>query len=246
MELPSTPQVALTSSPKTLIIYGPPKVGKTSITSALPNNLIVDCEDGSDYVTALKVKIENLAGIRELEKNLREKSYPYRYITIDTIDKIEEWCEADATQMYRMSLQGKNFQGRSVLELPNGGGYMWLRTSFHKYFGLIKTLAPRVILVGHIRDKFVGTEGKEVAAKDLDLTGKIKSIVCSNVDAIGHCYRNAKGELHLSFVTSDNVVCGSRCDHLKGKEFKFNSLASVEDWKQIYTDIEETTTIKYK
>jgi AAA domain len=236
MELPLSPVASKSQSPKSLIIYGPPKVGKTSVLAALDNNLITDCEDGSDFVTALKVKATSLGDIKALGEAIKTKGYPYPYVSVDTIDKIEEWCETHATTMYRQSLQGKNFAGRSVLELPNGGGYMWLRQSFHTYFGMLKSFAPRVIFVGHIRDKFLEVNGKEVTAKDLDLTGKIKSIVCSNVDAIGHMFRTKEGKLMLSFKTTENVVCGSRCPHLKGQEFEFGNPASMEDWKKIYID----------
>lgn len=40
--LPTAPIPAVTQDPKNLILYGVPKVGKTTTLSVLPNNLILD------------------------------------------------------------------------------------------------------------------------------------------------------------------------------------------------------------
>ena len=56
MELPKTKVGALRKSPKNMVIYGPPKIGKTTALSALDGCLIIDLEEGSDMVEALKLK----------------------------------------------------------------------------------------------------------------------------------------------------------------------------------------------
>ncbi len=249
--LPTEPLPVVHTNPKALLLYGAPKIGKTAILSKLPNCLIVDLEDGSDFVSCLKIKANSLDELTNIGVELKAKSYPYKYVAFDTIDMIEEWCDHHATLMYKCSLQGKSFSGRSVLELPNGGGYLWLRKSFHKFFDMCKTFAPYTIFVGHIRDKMIETNGKEVSAKDLDLTGKIKSIVCSYVDSVAHLSRvkrlngNTGVEvLTMSFETKDTVVCGSRCAHLKGKSFEFTFPEALpSDWNQIYLPAKPETVL---
>ncbi|MFZ8360671.1 hypothetical protein ACO1LX_19940, partial [Staphylococcus aureus] len=53
--------------------------------------------------------------------------FPYKFIAIDTLDAVEDMAEISATNNYKESVIGKNFKGKSVLELPNGGGYYYLR-----------------------------------------------------------------------------------------------------------------------
>ena len=62
MELPKTKVKASRKSPKNMIIYGPPKIGKTTVLSQLDDCLIIDLEDGSDMVDALKVKANRSFG----------------------------------------------------------------------------------------------------------------------------------------------------------------------------------------
>ena len=58
--LPTAKVPAETQDPKNLILFGLPKVGKTTILSTLENNLILDFENGSTYVDALKVKVSSV------------------------------------------------------------------------------------------------------------------------------------------------------------------------------------------
>lgn len=122
MELPKEVVKATKVDPKLLFIYGPPKVGKTTILSKLDNNLILDLENGSDYVDALKIKVNNLRELVAVGNEIKKAGNPYKYLSIDVLDKIEEWAEVEATKNYKNSVIGKNFDGESVLELPKGAG----------------------------------------------------------------------------------------------------------------------------
>ena len=66
-------------------------------------------------------------------------------MAIDTISKLEEWCEAEAKTIYMQTPMGKNFEqknpGASVLSLPNGAGYLYLRIAYKKWIDRLNKLA---------------------------------------------------------------------------------------------------------
>jgi|TARA_R100000030_G_scaffold82453_1_gene65261 Cdc6-like AAA superfamily ATPase len=231
MELPKTVVKASRKSPKNMIIYGSPKIGKTTALSKLKNCLIIDLEAGSDMVDALKIKVNSLKELGEVGKQIIKEGKPYKYIAIDTITKLEEWCEDEGKKIYMQTPMGKNFEqknpGASVLSLPNGAGYLYLRIAYKKWIERLNKLADHVILVGHLKDKMLEKKGKEVAVKDLDLTGKIKSISCTNADAIGYIYRE-EDKTMVSFDTVD-LAAGTRCKHLQGKTMPLQ-------WSEIFID----------
>jgi len=230
--LPKTIVKASRKSPKNMVIYGPPKIGKTTMLSKLDNCLIIDLEDGSDMVDALKVKVNNLGMLAAIGKEIIQEQKPYKYVAIDTVSKLEEWCETEGKRIYMQTPMGKNFEqknpGASVLSLPNGAGYLYLRIAYKKWIDRLNKLADHVILVGHLKDKMLEKKGKEVAVKDLDLTGKIKQITCANADAVGYIYREDE-ETMVSFNSLDDVTAGSRCHHLKGKTMPLQ-------WSEIFID----------
>tara|TARA_R100000544_G_scaffold29352_1_gene15717 strand:- start:278 stop:976 length:699 start_codon:yes stop_codon:yes gene_type:complete len=232
MELPKEKVKASRKSPKNMIIYGPPKIGKTTMLSLLNNCLIIDLEDGSDMVDALKIKANSLAELQKIGSEIIKAGKPYKYVAIDTISKLEEWCEGYAKAIYKKTPMGKNFDSKnenlSVLSLPNGAGYLYLRMAYKEWMDKLNKLADHVILVGHLKDKMLEKQGKEVAVKDLDLTGKIKQITCANADAVGYIYREGE-ETMISFNSMDDVTAGSRCAHLKGATMPLA-------WDQIFID----------
>lgn len=215
-----------------MIIYGPPKIGKTTVLSQLEGCLIIDLEAGSDMVDALKVQANSLKELGEIGKEIIKQGKPYKYIAIDTISKLEEWCEDEAKKLYMATPMGKNFEtknpGMSVLSLPNGGGYLYLRIAYKKWIDRLNKLADHIILVGHLKDKQLEKKGKEVAVKDLDLTGKIKQITCANADAVGYIYREDDKTM-ISFNSLEDVTAGSRCAHLKGETMPL-------EWSTIFID----------
>lgn len=249
MTLPDTPTPAITTSPNVLVLYGAPKIGKTSIISAFPKHLIVDLERGSSYVTATKVSLDNIFELNGVIVELNKDRSRYGVVALDTLDALELWCEAEATRQYKDSNVGKNFRGDTVLKLPNGGGYLWLRNVFYDYFNRLRLATNKTIFVGHLRDKQLTVndetttqEGKplnvkEVTSKDLDLTGKIRNIVCSYCDAVGRVFLDEQKRLTISFETTENINCGARPPHLQGKKFTFHNPATVEDWAQIYPEL---------
>jgi Cdc6-like AAA superfamily ATPase len=231
-KLPKKKVKASRKSPKNMIIYGAPKIGKTTVLSQLDDCLIIDLEQGSDMLDALKVQVNSLKELGEIGKEIYTEGKPYKYVAIDTISKLEEWCEEEGKQIYLKTPMGKNFEqknpGMSILSLPNGAGYLYLRMAYKKWIDRLNTLADHVILVGHLKDKMLEKKGKEVAVKDLDLTGKIKQITCANADAVGYIYRDDEQTM-VSFDSLGDVVAGSRCEHLKGRTMPM-------EWSNIFID----------
>ena len=230
--LPEKKIKASRKSPKNMVIYGPPKIGKTTALSKLDDCLILDLEEGTDMVDAMKIKVKNIAHLAEVGKAIFDKNCPYKYVAVDTVTQLEVWCEQEAKKIYRETPMGKNFdpqnKGLSVLSLPQGAGYLYLRMAYKKWLDRLNSLADHVILVGHLKDRMIEKKGKEVAVKDLDLTGKIRNITCANADAIGYIYRD-EDKTMISFDSKGDISAGSRCDHLKGQDMELL-------WENIFID----------
>ena len=253
--LPMQKVKAASQSPNNLIIFSKPKVGKTSLLAELEDALIIDLEDGSDYVDAMKLKAKSVEDIIAIGKEIIAADKPYKYIVIDTITALESICVPYAETLYSRKPMGKSWfkkdsagkldrtsgkaQYGNILNLPNGAGYAYLREAMTKIVEYIKTLAPRVILVGHIKDVMLEKAGGEFTSSDLDLTGKIKRILSSQSDAIGYLYRKGNQNI-LSFATSDTVACGARPAHLRNAEINVSELTKEgvleTHWNKIYID----------
>ena len=123
-----------------------------------------------------------------------------------------------ALKLYQGTPMGKTYTG-NVLSLPNGAGYGYLREAFETVYNSFMGLSDCLILLGHIKKASITKEGKELGAKDLDLTGKLKQITCADADAIGYLFRKENSN-YLSFKTSEvDLATGARPKHLRQQEF---------------------------
>lgn len=236
IKIPTEVVKAESVNPKRLVIYSKPKTGKTTLYAHLENNLIIDTENGTGFVEALKVKIKNLEDLKEIGTQIKAANYPYKYVTIDTVTVLEDIVKPLALKIYKNTTMGVNFKGDDVLKLANGAGYMYLRDAFFQVLDYIDTFAPHIILSGHIKDKQVDDEGKLVMAANIDLTGKIKSLICANADAIGFMYRKGN-QTYLTFKANDEVTCGARPEHLKNQDILVGEEIDGEYiayWDKIY------------
>jgi len=223
-------------NPKRILIYSKPKTGKTTAYAGLEDNLILDLENGTDYVEALKIKINSLQELLDTGKAIKEAGCPYKYVTVDTVTALEEMIMPLAIKLYRATPMGKNFDGTSVITLPNGAGYLYIRQAFFQVLDFIDTLAPHIILSGHIKDKVVDDKGEMVMSANIDLTGKIKSLICAQADAIGYMYRKGNKTI-LSFKTNEEVTCGARPEHLRNEEIVITEMIDdvlTTTWDKVF------------
>lgn len=217
--LPTTKIPAETQDPKYLILFGLPKVGKTTTLATLENNLILDFENGSSYIDALKIKINSLKELNEVCKAIKEAGKPYKFITIDTITAVEEMAKPMAIKLYQSSpmFSERYSNVTNPAELPNGSGYVFWRSSIEKIIDLIASCAPNLIICGHVKDSAI-SENAQNSIKTLDLTGKVSRILSAKSDAIGWVHRDDNSNLCIQFGADGEVLTGARPTHLANKD----------------------------
>jgi hypothetical protein len=249
IQLPKQIIPATKKNPRITLFYGAPKCGKTSEMAKLENNLIIDIENGSNYVDALKIQAKNWKEVYQIGEQIKAEGRPYKYVTLDTATQLELWAEDLGKSLYlnapMAAAKYKNNPDllQSILVLPGekgayGPGYQWLRIAYFKCFNYLLELAEHLILIAHVRDnQLVDKDGTNVASSDLALTGKLKQITCSKADAIGYMYRVTTGaqegkplsELRVSFMSGLDLLSGTRCAHLAGQDMLF-------DWSKIFIE----------
>lgn len=240
MELVTTTREPKNINPVIQIIYSVPKAGKTTVISYLEDHLIAECEPGgADYVTGRIQEINDAKEWIDFLELLDKTPGPIaEYLIVDSVTKVDEWSEIVGTYRYMKKPQGKGFnrineKGKvkvltadddafeSVHEIGQGYGYRYSReVMFMWYDALMKLITDGkfkyIILLAHVKDKFVESRnGDTVEHIDIALTGKVKSILASRVDGIGHL-RRENNKVYISYNNGEKIVSGGRCSHLTG------------------------------
>ena len=218
--LPTQKSQVKTQDPKNLILFSTPKAGKTTALSELQDCLIVDMEQGSQYVSGYTVQANNYVDLFKIAKALREEEHNFKFVALDTVTALEDIALDLAAKRYVESPVGKNWQGtgKDILKLPNGSGYYWSRLAMQEIIGWFENQSFNLILVGHVKDKSIAEGGTELNVKSLDLSGKTSNILSAKSDAICYLYRDTEnGNLMANFGDMNSVLTGARMPHLAGK-----------------------------
>jgi hypothetical protein len=219
MALKKVKRKALSVNPSILLLYGAPKVGKTTMLSSLDDCLIIDTENGSRMVGGY---IHNVNSKEELLELYKEASagHEYKYFALDTIDKIVEWTEQSVMQEHQVD---------AIADMPFGKGFGIVRTKVLNNIKKLQTLCPNVIIIGHRKTAAAIDNSQAIEPESLDISGKLKNMIMAMCDAVGYVHRDEEDNLMISFKSKDSLEAGSRCPHLKGKIVPF-------DWSEIYKE----------
>jgi hypothetical protein len=256
VELPQNPVPPSEVNPRTMLLYGLHKQGKTTIMSKLPgSHIIFDTEDGTDFLDAMKIKVKDPDTWKAACRAIIKAGRPYKFIVIDTATAIEDFLEDFAWKRYNQEVRRKKAanpgddeykylrKGESIFDVPWGKGHKVYRESFFLLIDWCKKALPEdgyLIITAHLKDKIKSKSGEEVVATDVDLTGKIKEILCRKVDIIGYFYRHEEDpdEGWISFEVGDLVNAGSRCPRLEGESIRISKRKKKKkvdvNWSKVY------------
>ena len=243
--IPEKPRAPKRISPKITVLYGAPKVGKSTAVAGLPNHLHLDMEGGCDFLSGTIVDfpqivknmnkdrdVEALGSINKMDvlrlvyQEAQATPDKYQYVSFDTVDELEKMCQEDVTRQF----------GVDFSELGYGQGYNLVRSNMINTLDYFVDLGMSVLVIGHRKRSIVGEGNAEVKISELDLQGKNKNVVMSHADAIAYVGRSEEGVLQLSFKAGVNegVEAGSRTPHLVGKKILLNQ---PSDWTQVYPEL---------
>tara|TARA_R110002110_G_scaffold29610_2_gene105416 strand:- start:8433 stop:9104 length:672 start_codon:yes stop_codon:yes gene_type:complete len=221
MALKKVKRKAISKDPKVMLLYGAPKVGKTTALSQLDNCLIIDTEQGANMLDGYIEQVNTREDLIVLLQEAQE-GHDYKYVAIDTIDKIAEWAEESVCREEAVD---------AIQDLAFGKGFGMVREKVLNTVKVMKKIFPHVIVIGHRKWARAIVDSKGIVEPEsLDLTGKLKNMLMADCDAIGYVYRDDENKkLMVSFKANEALEAGSRSPHLRGKEIEL-------DWKKIYKE----------
>jgi len=157
-----------------LIIYGPPKIGKSTFASCIPNHLFMNLDKGLNYIEGAVEPEDaprNYDEVKSFLKDLSSQEHPYKTIVIDTIDKVEgmmgEWIVSRLNKPQLMSIADVEYKK----------GYELLVDETRKFITYLDYLAIEkginVILLAHETTKKIQPPvGEEYTRKEPSLFSK--------------------------------------------------------------------------
>ena len=209
-----------------VLFYGTPKSGKTTIASKFPGALLLAFEKGYNALPGVFAQPINSWG--EFKKLFTELKTPevqekFQTIVIDTADIAYSYCEK-----YICNREGVD----TIADLAYGKGYSMVGTEFDEEIRKILQLNYGLILISHSTDKvFKDEEGNEYnqIVPTLDKRGRL---ICERTcDIIGYStsVNTEEGvQTRLFMRGTPRYVAGSRFKYIPNSiEFSYDNLVNA-------------------
>ncbi len=199
---------------KYILIYGAPKVGKTSFSVQMPKNLLLAFEHGFNALGGIKaVDIDKWATFKQVIRQLRqpEAKEMYSTITIDTATIAYTMCEDFICTQQNINRIG---------DLPYGAGYGLVEKEFQDCLRQITQMGYGIVLIAHSVPRVEKTpEGSEIEIVSPDLPKRGYKVINQLVDIIGYIdiiWDKEGNEKRVLYTRkTSQIMAGSRFKYLK-------------------------------
>jgi hypothetical protein len=179
LALPTTPtKPSADLSTKTTLIYGPPKIGKSSFASRFPNALFLECEPGLNELEVFKVQTYNWPDFLAACKLVAAGDHDFKTIVIDTADNAFKYCSEFVCGKHSVEYEG---------DLGHGKGWALVKNEWHRVLTRLASLPGGLVLISHAVDKTVETRTGEYTKTQPSLPDRARHVVLGLVDMILYC-----------------------------------------------------------
>lgn len=159
----------------TALLYGHPKIGRTTFCAQIPSALFIATEPGQAHVTCAKVDVASWADFLDACKLIKAGGHPYRTIVIDVVDKLWEMCAA--------SICAKNNVTHES-DLSYGKGTSLITAEFQRTISFLCQLGYGVWFVSHVEQREFDTQTGKVQMWVPGMARKCFQVVNRIVDVV--------------------------------------------------------------
>jgi hypothetical protein len=174
--LPTKKTMAVTDISKyTMLIYGVPKIGKSTFCSQLDSPLFIATEPGLNALDTFQVDCSSWKQFKKACVELQKGDHDFKTVIIDTVDNLFMQCSE-----YICKEKGVSHES----DLPMGKGYSLVTDEFKRVLTKLAALPYGVILISHAQQITVETRTGDFTKTTTTLGGKQKKFVNGFVDMI--------------------------------------------------------------
>ena len=185
-------QISHDFASKSILLYSPPKFGKSTLASKFPNALFFECEPGLSSLEVFKVPTYNWLDFLEACKLVAAGNHPYKTIVIDTVDNAFKYCSDHVNAAHNIEYEG---------DLGHGKGWSFVKNEWHRVMTRLASLPYGLILISHAVERQVETRTGNYTRTLPSLPERARNVVLGMVDIILYGEVIATKDKDGNFVT---------------------------------------------
>lgn len=167
------------------VVWGDPKVGKSTFASQIPGALFLATEEGQNFLSVFRVPIKSWEDLLATAKELQAGKHEFKTLVIDTVDILYSHCE-------RFVCKRENVD--NVADLEFGKGFAMVRAEFMRVLNGLNMLGLGLVFISHAKEKEFKTKTQSYTVKVCTLSDKPATMVTGLCDFVLYAYIDEKGE----------------------------------------------------
>lgn len=203
------------------LIYGQPKIGKSTFASQFEDVLFIPTEAGlgalevykateKDYITSWN-EFKNI--VSEVKTQVDKGDFHFKMVCIDTVDNLYDMCLQQVCEENKWEHPSDGAFGK---------GWSAVNAEFKIWILRLASMV-KIIFTSHATEKEVEIKKIKTQRTQPTLSGKAGEFVMGMVDMIGYISNDPSkdGERVVYFIGHDALVAGDRTNRM-GKVVKFD------------------------
>ena len=159
-----------------MLLYGVPKIGKSTFCSRAPDALFIATEPGLNHLETYNVRVNSWREFLEAMAEVQRGGHPFKILIIDTLDKLCDFCDQEICAQNKVS---------TLADFPFGKGYALYKTEMARVFQKIFSLGMGVVLTSHSQLSDVDTPQGRQTKWTPTIPRRVQDVVLPLVDIIG-------------------------------------------------------------
>jgi hypothetical protein len=208
-----------------LLIYGRPKIGKSTWCAQCDHGLFLATEPGLNSLNTYEITINNWEDILNACSEIAKGEHKFKTIIIDTIDNAYQLCCDYICAKYSIEHQS---------DLGFGKGWALVNNEFKRVLLKLAQLNYGLFMVSHTKSKEIPTRTGTLYKIVPSLSDGARNIVMGLVDIILYCDTDIRGNEQIRVAhtePSDTFEAGDRTGKLP-PIIELNYKNFLEFWKK--------------
>ena len=159
----------------TMLLYGAPKIGKSTFCSRFEEALFIATEPGLNFLETFNVRVNTWIEFQET-LNALEKGSNFKTLVIDTVDNLWLFCVSEILRQYKIQFIG---------DLSFGKGYALVEAEFQRAINRLVALGKGLVFISHAYLDDVDTMQGKVKKFLPTIPEKARKYILPLVDIIG-------------------------------------------------------------
>lgn len=161
-----------------VLVYGAPKIGKSTWCSHAESALFFETEPGLNNLEVYRIPVRSWKELLEALAEVAKGEHKFKTIVVDTVDNMYRLCTEHI-------LEGQQIEHES--DLGYGKAWALVRNEFHRVLTKMARLPYGLYLVSHALQVEIDTRTGKQTRYQPTLPGKAREIVVALADLILYC-----------------------------------------------------------